>query len=130
MSRAERKEHPLSMRMPETDIAIIDRAAALRGRSRTDFVRDAAVRAAEDVLMETAPIRTSPAGFKTFMATLSGPAALVPEMVELFKRAAPWESKASLGDVDAGPPAAAASTTRPNTCGSRIHDTSTSASLL
>ena len=42
-----RREHPLSMRLPETDIAIIDRAANLRGRSRTDFVREAAVRAAE-----------------------------------------------------------------------------------
>jgi uncharacterized protein (DUF1778 family) len=41
MRRAvERKEHPLSMRLPEADIAIIDRAATLRGRSRTDFVRD------------------------------------------------------------------------------------------
>ena len=91
----ERKEHPLSMRLPETDIAIIDRAAALRGRSRTDFVRDAAVRAAEDVLMETTPIRMSPAGFKAFMAALSGPAAAVPEMVELFERAAPWETDSS-----------------------------------
>jgi hypothetical protein len=54
MSRAaKRKEHPLSMRLPAVDIAIIDRAATLRGRSRTDFVRDAAVRAAEDALMET-----------------------------------------------------------------------------
>lgn len=60
----ERKEHPISMRMPEADIAMIDRAAARRRRSRTDF--DAAVRAAEDVLMETAPIRMSPAGFKAF----------------------------------------------------------------
>jgi uncharacterized protein (DUF1778 family) len=40
------KEHSLSMRLPDTDIAIIDRAATLRGRSRTDFVREAAVRAA------------------------------------------------------------------------------------
>src|SRR6201988_3313702 len=93
MPRAgERKEHPLSMRLPETDIAIIDRAAALRGRSRTDFVRDAAVRAAEEVLMETAPIRMSPAGFKAFMAALSGPATPVPKMIELFQRAAPWET--------------------------------------
>jgi uncharacterized protein (DUF1778 family) len=96
MPRAvERKEHPLSMRLPETDIAIIDRAAALRGRSRTDFVRDAAVRAAEDVLMETAPIRMSPAGFKAFMAALSGPATPVPEMIELVQRAAPWETSGS-----------------------------------
>lgn len=96
MTRAiKRKEHPLSMRLPEADIAIIDRAATLRGRSRTDFVRDAAVRAAEDVLMETMPIRMSPAGFKAFMAALSGPAAPVPEMVELFQRTAPWETVGS-----------------------------------
>jgi uncharacterized protein (DUF1778 family) len=88
-----RKEHPLSMRLPETDIAIIDRAASLRGRSRTDFVREAAVRAAEDVLMETAPIRMSAAGFKAFMDAVSKPALPVPEMVELFQRTAPWESK-------------------------------------
>jgi len=95
MSRAaERKEHPLSMRLPAADIAIIDRAATLRGRSRTDFVRDAAVRAAEDVLMEALPIRMSPAGFKAFTAALSGPATAVPEIVELFRRAAPWETTA------------------------------------
>jgi uncharacterized protein (DUF1778 family) len=99
MSRAARRqEHPLSMRLPEADIAIIDRAATLRGRSRTDFVREAAVRAAEDVLMETLPIRMSAAGFKAFMAALSAPATPVPEMVELFRRAAPWEA----GDSKAG----------------------------
>ena len=92
---AERKEHPLSMRLPETDLAIIDRAATLRGRSRTDFVREAAVRAAEDVLMESMPIRMSPAGFDAFMAALSGPATPVPEMIELFLRAAPWETGGS-----------------------------------
>jgi uncharacterized protein (DUF1778 family) len=98
----ERKEHPLSMRLPETDIAIIDRAATLRGRSRTDFVRDAAVRAAEDVLMETAPIRMSPAGFKAFMVAFSGPTIPVPEMIELFQRAAPWETKAFSSEADPG----------------------------
>jgi uncharacterized protein (DUF1778 family) len=93
MTRAgERKEHPLSMRLPEADIAIIDRAAALRGRSRTDFVRDAAVRAAEDVLMDAVLVRMSAAGFDAFVTALSGPAAAVPEMVELLHRAAPWET--------------------------------------
>jgi uncharacterized protein (DUF1778 family) len=97
-----RKEHPLSMRLPVADITIIDRAATLRGRSRTEFVRDAAVRAAEDVLMETAPIRMSPAGFKAFMAALSGPATAVPEMVELFRRTAPWETEAFSSEAGAG----------------------------
>ena len=73
---AERKEHPISMRLPEADIAMIDRAAGIRGRSRTDFVRDAAVRAAEDVLMENRLIRMNPEGFADFMAVLSGPADL------------------------------------------------------
>lgn len=91
-STAERKEYPISMRLPEADVAMIDRAATLRGRSRTDFVRDAAVRAAEEVVMEQSLIRMSPEGFVGFMAVLAAPAAPVPEIVELAKRPAPWEA--------------------------------------
>lgn len=90
-----KKEHPLSMRLPDADIAIIDRAAGMRGRSRTDFVREAAVRAAEDVLMESTLVRMSPSGFNAFMKALAAPAAAVPEMVELLKRPAPWEASGS-----------------------------------
>ena len=39
-AKATRKDYPLSMRLPEADIAMIDRAASMRGRSRTDFVRE------------------------------------------------------------------------------------------
>lgn len=88
---AKRNEHPISMRLPEADIAMIDRAASLRGRSRTDFVRDAAVRAAEDVLMDNCLIRMSPESFADFMAVLSGPETPIAEMVELAQRPAPWE---------------------------------------
>jgi uncharacterized protein (DUF1778 family) len=81
MSRVvKRKKSRFSMRLPIADIAIIDRAATLCGRSRTEFVRDAAVRAAEDMLMETAPIRMGPSGFKAFMTALSGPATAAPEI--------------------------------------------------
>jgi uncharacterized protein (DUF1778 family) len=91
---ADRKEYPISMRLPEADVALIDRAASLRGRSRTDFVREAAVRAAEDVVMEATLVRMSPEGFAAFMNVLSGPVEPVPEMVELARRPAPWESGA------------------------------------
>jgi uncharacterized protein (DUF1778 family) len=80
------------MRLPEADVAMIDRAASLRGRSRTDFVRDAAVRAAEDVIMEHRLVRMSPEGFADFVEILSRPAAPVAEMVELVSRPAPWEA--------------------------------------
>jgi uncharacterized protein (DUF1778 family) len=56
-----------------------------------DSVRDAAVRAAEEVAMENRLIRMSPEGFADFMDVLSRPAAPVPGMVELAKRPAPWE---------------------------------------
>lgn len=95
MARPARKDHPLSMRLPASDIAIIDRAANMRGRSRTDFVREAAVRAAEETIMESAPIRMSAAGFKAFVAAISGPAKPVPELVALFNRKAPWESSSN-----------------------------------
>jgi uncharacterized protein (DUF1778 family) len=88
---ARRKDHPLSMRLPDTDIALIDRAAGLRGRSRTDFVREAAVRAAEEVLMESGLIRMTQEGFAEFMAVLSAPATAVAPMVEILRRPAPWE---------------------------------------
>ena len=77
-ANADRKEHPISMRLPEADIAMIDRAAGLRGRSRTDFVREAAVRAAEDVLMENWLTRMSAGGFAEFRAVLAAPAAADP----------------------------------------------------
>lgn len=94
---ANRKDHPLSMRLPDADLALIDRAAGLRGRSRTDFVREAAVRAAENVLMEAGLVRMSQEGFAEFMAVLSAPTAPVLSMVEVLKRPAPWEGEGGQG---------------------------------
>jgi len=85
-----RKDHPLSMRLPEADIALIDRAAKLRGHSRTQFVRDSAVRAAEEAVMDSLSIRLSPADFEAFVTMLAKPAERVPAMAELLRRPAPW----------------------------------------
>jgi uncharacterized protein (DUF1778 family) len=54
--------------------------------------------AAKDMLMETTIIRMSSSDFKDFLKILSVPARPVPEMVELFKRLAPWKS----GDARTG----------------------------
>jgi len=67
----ESKEYPIAIRLPAADVAMIDRAASLRARSRTEFVRDAAVRAAEEVVMEQGQVRMSPEGFADFMEVLS-----------------------------------------------------------
>ncbi len=79
MSRMQdRKDYPISMRLPEADVAMIDRAAALKGRSRTDFVRDAAVRAAEEAVMEQQLVRMTEDGFADFMALMAAPSRWCP----------------------------------------------------
>jgi uncharacterized protein (DUF1778 family) len=88
------KDHSVSMRFPSADIAIIDRAARLRGCSRTQFLRDAAVRTAEEVIMESTVIHMSPEGFAAFVEMLHRPAKPVTDLVELLTRPAPWETKA------------------------------------
>ena len=84
------RDFPLSMRLPRDDVDLIDRAAALRGRSRTDFIREAAVRAAEVAVLETSPLRMSPEGFEAFLAAISSPGVAAPEMVEILRRPSPW----------------------------------------
>jgi uncharacterized protein (DUF1778 family) len=91
----QRKGHRVSMRLADADIAIIDRAARMRGRPRAEFMRDAAVRAAEAVIVENTVIRMSPEGLSAFATMLDSPAKSVPEMVALQKRPAPWETKAA-----------------------------------
>jgi uncharacterized protein (DUF1778 family) len=81
----------LSMRLSDADIATIDRAAKLRGLSRTEFIRDAAVRKAEEVILDSTLVRMSPKGFGDFVDMLDRPAKPVPEMRELLGRSSPWE---------------------------------------
>ena len=87
-----RKDVPLSMRLSASDMAIIDRAATIRGRSRTEFARDTMVRAAEEVIMDNQPIRMSPEGFAQFLQAISAPPQAAPEMVRFMTKQAPWES--------------------------------------
>lgn len=90
---AESKGHPVSIRLTNHDFALIDRAASLRNSSRADFVREAAVRAAEDALMEQRLIGMTNRGIGAFVAELARPAQAVPQLVEILKRPAPWHKR-------------------------------------
>lgn len=91
MTNAHAKDRPLSLRLPQADVALIDRAAKMQGRSRTEFMREASVREAEAAVLDTMMIRMSPEGFAAFISALEEPAQIVPELREVFKRKAPWE---------------------------------------
>jgi uncharacterized protein (DUF1778 family) len=79
------------MRLPAGDVELIDRAARVRGRSRTEFVREAALRQAEEVLLEQAMVRMSARGFSAFVKAVAGKGRPVKQLVEVFERQAPWE---------------------------------------
>ena len=87
---AAKKERPVSLRFRSTDLGLIDRAASLRGRSRTEFMRDAAVREAEEILLYSAIIQQSPDAFAQFRVAIDAPARSVPALVKLFRAPVPW----------------------------------------
>lgn len=82
---------PVSFRMVERDLAVIDRAARLKGRSRTEFVRDAAVREAEQAVLDATVVRLSADDFAAFDAHLKAPGAPSERLRELLRRTPPWE---------------------------------------
>lgn len=88
---AAKKERPVSLRLRGADLSLIDRAASLRGRSRTEFMRDAAMREAEEILLHATITQQSPDAFAQFMAAIESPARPVPALVKLFRASAPWE---------------------------------------
>ncbi|WP_134727262.1 DUF1778 domain-containing protein [Paracoccus luteus] len=84
--------HPMPTGYSETDIALMDMAASLRGLLRAEFIQQAAASTPEKLLKELQPILMSAEGFAEFLALLDAPATSVPEMVEVLRRLAPWEA--------------------------------------
>lgn len=72
--------------------ALIDQAARAQGRSRSDFMIEAARRAAEDAILDQRVIRVDHGTYDAFVALLDAP----PEPNERLRRTlrtpAPWET--------------------------------------
>ena len=60
----------LNLRIKPELRGLIDRAAQLAGKSRTDFVREAARRAAEDALLDRTVFSVSPKAYAEFLRRL------------------------------------------------------------
>lgn len=70
---------------------LIDRAARARGKSRADFMLEAACREAENVLRNRVFFRLDPEAFDRFNAMLDNPPAPSEELRRLLRSKAPWE---------------------------------------
>jgi uncharacterized protein (DUF1778 family) len=92
MYTSDAKEHPLSLRLASADVALIDRAAKMKGRSRTEFMRDAAVREAEEVVMDNLLVRMSEAGFKSFVEAIEAPVEVNEKLRTTLQRKSQWDA--------------------------------------
>jgi len=85
------KRQTLNIRIKAEERGLIDRAARASGKTRTDFILDAARRAAETTLLEQALIRVGPEAFDAFFARLDAPPQPNERLRKTMRTTPPWE---------------------------------------
>lgn len=81
----------LNLRIRPEERGLIDRAAALSGKTRTDFVLEAARRAAEEALLDRTLFLLGPEAYDDFLARLDAPPAPNERLRRSLQTPAPWE---------------------------------------
>ena len=89
--RQTRKRQSLNLRIKAEERGLIDRAAKMLGKNRTDFVLDAARRAAEDALLDRTVLTVSPKAYAEFLARLDAPPQPNERLQKTLRTVAPWE---------------------------------------
>ena len=91
MSTLGPKRHALKLRVSPADRSLIDRAAEVTGKTRTDFILDATRRAAEEALMDQTHFVLSEEVYTEFLARLDAPPAPNDRLIKMMNTPAPWE---------------------------------------
>lgn len=81
----------VNLRVRAETRALIDRAALAQGRSRSDFMIEAARRAAEEAILDQTVIVTDRARYDRFVALLDRPPEPNEKLRRLMQTPAPWE---------------------------------------
>ena len=81
----------INLRIDESRRALIDRAAEMVGKNRSEFMLDAATHAATNVLLDQRLFQLDAATFKRFVAALDAPPKSNPALRKLLSDKAPWE---------------------------------------
>ena len=96
MTAAKRQPRPretLNIRIRPEVRGLIDRAAQARGTTRTDFILDAAKRAAEDAVLDRTLIAVSGSAYAAFVKRLDAPAKPNDRLRRTMKAPVPWKSR-------------------------------------
>lgn len=85
------KRETLNLRIKPELRGLIDRAAALSGSNRTDFVLNAARHAAEDTLLDRTVFVSNSKTYAEFVARLDAPPRPNARLRRSLRTLAPWE---------------------------------------
>ncbi len=86
------RETTINLRAPSAQRALIDQAAHLAGKSRTDFMLEASCEKAQRVLLDRTLFALDAAGFQRFAEVLDAPLENREALARLLNRRAAWES--------------------------------------
>jgi uncharacterized protein (DUF1778 family) len=81
----------INLRTPLNQRELIDRAARLQGKSRTDFMLEASRDKAEQVLLDQTMFTVTAKQFKAFEALMNKPLAQNPRLMSLLAKRSPWD---------------------------------------
>ena len=81
----------VSIRIRPAERALIDRAAEAQGKSRSDFMVEAARRAAEASLLDRTLFHVDAQTYARFVAILDGPPKPNQRLRKLMQTKAPWD---------------------------------------
>ncbi|NDZ14370.1 CopG family transcriptional regulator [Variovorax sp. WS11] len=84
------RRETLNLRIPAVERNLIDRAAESAGKTRTDFILEAARRAAEEALLDRALMVVSPEAYAKFLKRLDRPAQPSERLQRTMQAKAPW----------------------------------------
>ncbi len=83
----------LNLRIPASERNLIDRAALCAGKTRTDFILEAARRAAEEALLDRAIFSVGADAYAEFLVRLEAPAQPNDRLRRTMQIEPPWAKR-------------------------------------
>ena len=88
------RDAPINLRALPAQRDLIDQAATLLGKNRSDFMLDAACERAQSVLLDQVFFKLDTDKFQQFIAVLDAPPSANPGLARLMSVKAPWSTGA------------------------------------
>ncbi|MEG3957044.1 DUF1778 domain-containing protein [Microcoleus sp. herbarium2] len=90
-SASQTRDVTINIRAKANQRALIDRAAQLQGKSRSEFMLESAYQKAQDVLLDRRLFGLDELKFKQFLALLDAPPTPNQKLNALLKTKSPWD---------------------------------------